>query len=106
MTQFSQQRCFIHPSREAVSLCLECRRAFCRECVVDHDGRLICAACIARLRAPVVQGNRTLRRLLSATGTALAILLCWILFYMAGRLLMLAEPSHHSFDEDTQEQHQ
>ena len=104
MPQFSQQRCFVHPSREAVSLCLECRRAFCRECVVDHDGRLICAACLARLRAPVARGNRFLRQSLSAAATALAILLCWILFYMFGRLLLLAEPAHHSFDENGQEQ--
>jgi hypothetical protein len=106
MTHFGQQRCFVHPSREAVSLCLECRRAFCRECVVDHDGRLMCAACLARLRTPMARGNRALRQLLSAAATALAILLCWILFYMAGRLLMLAEPAHHSFDENEPEQHQ
>ena len=105
MTQFSQQRCFVHPSREAVSLCLECRRAFCRECVVDHGGRLICAACLARLSAPVKRGNRVARKLVSTVGTGFAILLCWILFYMAGRVLMLAEPAHHSFDESTEEQH-
>ncbi len=105
MTQFSQQRCFVHPSREAVSLCLECRRAFCRECVVDHDGRLICAGCIALLRTPMAQVNRVRRRLFSAVATALAIMLCWILFYMAGRLFMMAEPAHHGFD-DTPEQHE
>ncbi len=106
MTQFTHQRCFVHPSREAVSLCLECRRAFCRECVVDHDGRLICAACLARLNAPAAGRRGALRRLSSAVGVAFAILLCWILFYMFGRMLMLAEPAHHSFDDNEQEQHQ
>ena len=105
MTQFAQQRCFVHPSREAVSLCLECRRAFCRECVVDHDGRLICAACLARLQAPTPRGSRMGRKLASTAATGFALLLCWILFYMAGRLLMLAEPAHHTFDEGTEEQH-
>ncbi len=104
MTQFIHQRCFVHPSREAVSLCLECRRAFCRECVVDHDGRLICAACLARLNDPAVRRRGVLRRLFSAVGVAFAILLCWILFYMFGRVLMLAEPAHHSFDDNEQEQ--
>jgi hypothetical protein len=106
MTQFSQQRCFVHPSREAVSLCVECRRTFCRECVVDHDGRLVCAACLARLRAPVAPGNRALRQLRTAAATALAILVCWILFYMFGRLLMMSEPARHSFDRAEQEQRQ
>jgi hypothetical protein len=104
MTEFGQQRCFVHPSREAVSLCLECRHAFCRECVVDHDGRLLCAACLARLRAPAARGGRALRKLLSTMATALTILLCWILFYMFGRMLMMAESAHHSFDENEQVQ--
>jgi hypothetical protein len=106
MTQFTHQRCFVHPLREAVSLCLECRRAFCRECVVDHDGRLICAACLARLNAPAAGRRGALRRLSSAVGVAFAILLCWILFYMFGRMLMLAEPAHHGFDDTELEQHQ
>jgi len=104
MTPFAQQRCFVHPGREAASLCLECRRSYCRECVVDHDGRLICAACLARMRAPVIRGGRLLHQTFSAVGLAFTLLLCWIIFYMAGRLLMNAEPARHSFDESGQEQ--
>ena len=86
-----------------MSLCVECRRAFCRECVVDHDGRLICAACLARLRAPAARGSRALQQTLSSAGLAVTLLLCWIVFYMAGRLLMTAEPAHHSFDQTVRE---
>jgi hypothetical protein len=86
-----------------VSLCVECRRAYCRECVVDHDGRLICAACLVRLRAPSAGGSRALQRTFSAAGMAVTLLLCWIVFYMAGRLLMTAEPEHHGFDDSVQE---
>ena len=100
---FAWQRCFIHPAREAVSLCVECRRAYCRECVVDHDGRLICAACLEKLRAPASRGGRALERTLSAAGLAVTLLLCWMVFYMAGRLMMTAEPVHHSFDATVQE---
>ena len=106
MTQFTHQRCFVHATREAVSLCLECRRAYCRECVVDHEGRLMCAACIARLNAPSAEKRHKLRRLVPVTAAALALLLCWILFYMVGRLLMFSEPARHSFDASTQEQHE
>jgi len=103
LTPFVHQRCFIHPAREAVSLCVECRRAFCRECVVDHDGRLTCAACLAKMRAPSARGGRALERALSAAGMAVTLLLCWIVFYMAGRLLMTAEPARHGFDQTVQE---
>jgi len=104
MTHFGQQRCFIHPSREAVSLCLECRHAFCRECVVDHDGRLVCATCLARLRATVARDNRVLRGLRTGIAGVLAVLFCWMIFYMFGRLLMMSAPEHHGFDTSEQEQ--
>jgi len=103
VTPFAQQRCFIHPAREAVSLCVECRRAWCRECVVDHDGRLVCAACLARLRAPAARGGGVRQRTFAAGGMAVTLLLGWIVFYMAGRLLITAEPGHHGFDDSMQE---
>lgn len=106
MTAFAQQRCFVHPAREAVARCLECQRAFCRECVVDHESRLLCAACIARLHAPKARGRGVLRRAFPAAAVLVTLLLCWILFYMAGRVLMLSEPARHSFDETPQEQHE
>ena len=58
----------------------------------------------AEIRAPAARGGRALRKLLSTMATALTILLCWILFYMFGRMLMMAESAHHSFDENEQVQ--
>jgi hypothetical protein len=34
---------------------------------------------------------------------AVTLLLGWIVFYMAGRLLITAEPGHHGFDDSMQE---
>ena len=39
--------CFTHPQREAVARCRGCGRAFCRECVTEHSGRLMCTRCLA-----------------------------------------------------------
>jgi len=39
----------------------------------------------------------------SAAGVAVVLLLCWIVFYMAGRLLMTAETGHHSFEQTGEE---
>ncbi len=99
MTTFIRRRCFIHPSREAASLCVECRRSFCRECVVEHDGRLVCGPCLERLRPAASSGSRRFAGLASAASMVGAILLCWIAFYLAGRVLLLEEPVRHAFED-------
>jgi uncharacterized paraquat-inducible protein A len=44
-----QQRCVNHPQREASARCPECGRFYCRECVTEHDDRVLCAACLAKI---------------------------------------------------------
>jgi hypothetical protein len=81
------QRCWNHETREAVCRCPQCGRSFCRECVTEHDARLLCAACLASM------GKREARRRRGRLGTALmalaGILLAWILFFAAGEAMIL-----------------
>jgi len=78
------QRCWNHEIREAVFRCPECSRSFCRECVTEHEGRLLCAACLkARARSPVAKPGRT-RRLLPAAMFVGGLLLAWLVFFGAG----------------------
>lgn len=44
-----QQRCFHHPHREASARCPECSRYYCRECITEHDDRVLCATCLAKI---------------------------------------------------------
>ena len=69
MSSLIHRRCLHHPAREAVALCPECRRFYCRECVTEHTGRMICAGCVARL-ARMGDGEK---RSLSAVWFALAV---------------------------------
>ena len=46
MDDLLHQRCFNHMLREAVACCPECRRYFCRECVTEHEDKVLCAACL------------------------------------------------------------
>jgi hypothetical protein len=58
MTQAIQQRCLHHHTREAAVRCPVCRNYFCRECVTEHDDRLVCAGCLHTMRAPTAEESR------------------------------------------------
>jgi len=80
-------RCSNHETREAVCRCPECRRSLCRECVTVHEGRLVCAACLARStrdRAP----RRARRGTVEAAMLVGGILLAWTLFFAAGESVL------------------
>jgi hypothetical protein len=81
-TALLDRRCFNHAAREAAVRCPECARFYCRECVVEHLGRMICSGCVARAEAggdasrfPMVRWS-----LLAAAG----FLLAWMIFYYLG----------------------
>jgi len=83
------QRCWNHDTREAVCRCPECGRTYCRECVSEHESRLLCAACLAaasRLARP--KGAR-MRKLLPAAMALGGVLFAWIFFYTAGEGLIV-----------------
>jgi hypothetical protein len=84
-----QQRCWNHDAREAVCRCPECGRSFCRECVTEHEARLLCAHClITVVRPAAVQAGR-MRRMLPAAMALAGILLAWVVFYSAGEAFLL-----------------
>ena len=92
----SQRRCLNHPEREAAYRCPECRRDFCRECGAEHDGRMLCAACLKKL-APDAGAARRRWTSIAAAGAPLGgFLLGWMFFYYLGQLLIEIPTSFHS----------
>ncbi len=92
------QRCLLHPPREAAARCPACRQFFCRECVTEHDGRVMCAVCLRKLTSG--QGEATRSRDLMATTLAVARLtaalaLLWFAFYLVGLFLVRAPSTFH-----------
>jgi hypothetical protein len=82
-----QQRCWNHEAREAVCRCPACGRSFCHECVTEHEMRLLCAACLARV-TPTSQSRRSAwRSVLPANMLLAGFLLAWIFFYGAAESL-------------------
>ena len=88
------ERCQNHPHREAAALCPECRRFHCRECVTEHEGRLVCAVCLRRI-AGVDRQLPATRRVALCLEALAGLALTWMLFYAAGRVLAsLPSPVH------------
>jgi hypothetical protein len=91
----SRARCFNHPEREAVARCPECGRHFCRECVNEHEDRLLCAFCLDRLLAAPGFRRRSLGRSVPVVQAFLGFLFLWLSCYLLGRLLIAIPSSFH-----------
>jgi hypothetical protein len=91
----SRQRCHHHPGREAVARCPECRQFFCRECIAEHDDRVLCAACLKRLAQQAGPRRRRLAGAWRAVQLVAGVLAVWVFFYLAGRLLLAIPASFH-----------
>jgi hypothetical protein len=95
MEDLLHQRCFNHLLREAAARCPECRRFFCRECVTEHDDKVLCAACLKR------KTDSNTSRLSRFGGVARIFhflaggMLLWIVFYYLGQLLLALPSSFH-----------
>jgi hypothetical protein len=99
MEHLSQQHCFHHARREAVARCPECRRFFCRECVTEHEERLLCRDCLSRLSGHKKEkAGKWLGILPPFLQGASGFILLWFIFFWIGQIL-LAIP--HSFHEGT-----
>jgi len=89
------QRCFNHAAREAVARCPACGHYFCRECITEHDDRVICAACLRKLaRVPLLQ-RRGLAGVIRFCQCLLGLVLAWFFFYLVGESLLALPNSFH-----------
>ena len=89
------RRCARHSGREAAARCPGCGEFFCRECVVEHGGKLLCSICVART---VVTSERRRERLAALRRTAATMggaLVLWLVFYWVGALLLKIPPDFH-----------
>lgn len=90
-----RQRCFNHGSREAAARCPECGRFFCRECVTEHEDRVLCAACIGKQNGKNNTGRQKFRGLKSIVLLGFGFALLFLVFYYAGVALMMIPSEFH-----------
>jgi hypothetical protein len=89
------KRCANHYRREAVARCPECSRTFCRECVTEHDARILCASCLAKILTPVSKTKKRFRHLSRGTAFAFGVLLVWYVFFLVGQILIAIPTKFH-----------
>jgi hypothetical protein len=46
-------RCFYHPERSALAICVSCRKPICQACSTTWEGMHHCASCLTLRRATV-----------------------------------------------------
>jgi len=88
-------RCFNHLEREAVARCPECARFFCRECVTEHEDRIICATCLKKFAAARSSGRHATARLVRFVQFVLGILFAWFFFFLIGATLARLPDAFH-----------
>ena len=93
-----RQRCFHHAERAAVARCVGCGRHFCRECVAEHEGRMICGACLRAGSRPRTDPRRWLGAVARGAHTAVAFFLLWLVFYWLGLVLARIPAPVHEGD--------
>ncbi len=83
-----EQRCWNHEAREAVCRCPVCGRSFCRECVTEHESRLLCASCLRTAAQAATPPRRRFRRMASVGITLAGVILAWAVFFGAAESLV------------------
>jgi len=83
-----QQRCWNHEAREAACRCPACGRAYCRECVSEHEGRLLCAVCLIASTTRNKQDPGIFGKLAPLGMIAAGILAAWLIYWAAGASLI------------------
>ena len=95
MSSLADLRCFNHSGREAVARCTLCGRTFCRECITEHDARLVCATCLAAFARKASTRWSLSKGILGGVWCAMSFLFTWGLFYYTGKLLLKLPSSFH-----------
>lgn len=95
MASLVHQKCLNHGDREAVARCPSCVSFFCRECVAEHGGRILCASCLAKSAAASTRKALRLESLLLPAGALLGMGLAYAFFLALGSLLIRIPASVH-----------
>ena len=89
------QRCFNHALREAAARCPECGHFYCRECITEHNERVICATCLAKLAKLPLTQRAGFIGVVRLGQVVIGLVTACLFFYLCGRVLLSIDSSVH-----------
>ncbi len=89
------QRCFNHSMREAAARCPECAKFYCRECITEHDDRVICASCLRKSVKPPFTKRSGFVSVVRTIQLLTGFFTVWFFFHLFGQALLSAGASFH-----------
>jgi len=95
MQSLANQRCFNHAMREAAARCPECKQFFCRECITEHDDRVLCTACLAKLTQKPLAKRFALTQIFWLMQCVIGLIIAWYFFFLIGENLLKLPNSFH-----------
>jgi hypothetical protein len=98
MSTLALQRCLHHVEREAVARCTSCTEHFCRECIVEHEGRVICSECRGKLLQKTGRRTGFGKHVAAGLHLTISIFVLWFSIYLFGKTLLLIPSSFHEGD--------
>ena len=95
MEDLLHQRCFNHMLREAVARCPQCQRYFCRECVTEHEDRVLCATCLSTDADAKSSDQSRFGSMMRLMQFLIGTTVLWVFFYYLGQILLSLPSAFH-----------
>lgn len=79
----------------ASARCPQCGRFFCKECITEHAGKVLCTNCLQKTVLDPEDKRAPWVLVLCALQFGLGLCLLWTFFYCFAQLLLLIPTSFH-----------
>jgi len=90
------KRCFNHANREASARCPNCKHDFCRECITEHAGKMLCVNCLKKTSQKKKSQKQLLVPLIYTLLLTAALTVIFLCFVWLGRTMAFSKVSDHS----------
>jgi len=94
--QLKHKRCFNHAEREAAARCPSCKHDFCRECITEHDGKMLCVNCLKKTSKKKKSQKKLIVPIIYTLMLIAALMMIFLCFIWLGRSIAYSEVSDHS----------